>query len=154
MNPEEKKAIYEKLDGLKKSVSELRHQLDAINKQKEESFKKKKEISDKIRSLIGDIKTSRSSRNEFSKQVADSKEKRKEFNHELHQKIEEAKKINKERQDIAKKHKIKGDPARLKEEIERLEKKIETEALPFEKEQKIMKEIKEKKKVYDDVKKI
>ncbi len=154
MNTEEKKALFVQLDGLKKEVSELRRQLADLGRQKEEAFKKKNGFSQQIRALITDIKDSRSTRDQFTRQVADSKERRGHLNDELRQKIEEAKKLNKEREDIVKKHKIQGDPAQLKAEIERLERRIETEGLSFDKEQKVMKEIKEKKRLYDGAKKI
>lgn len=154
MNPEEKKILYNKFDELKKETSPLRNQLQSLQSQKEAAFKKKNEISVKIRALIADIKGSRSTRDEFTKQVADSKERRKQLNEELRQKIEEAKRLNDERADIVKKHKLQGDPAKLKEEIDRLERRVETEGLSFDKEQKVMKEIKEKKRLYEGAKKV
>lgn len=154
MNPEEKKVLYGKFDELKKETSTLRNQLQSLQSRKESAFKKKNDISAKIRALIADIKGSRSTRDEFTKQVADSKDRRKQLNEELRQKIEEAKKLNNERTDIMKKHKLQGDPAKLKEEIDHLERRVETEGLSFDKEQKVMKEIKEKKRLYDVAKKV
>jgi len=154
MDPEEKKTLYARLDELKKEAATLRTQANSLQGQKEAAFKKKGDLSAKIRALIADIKASRSKRDEFTKQVADSKERRHQFNEELRQKIDEAKKLNDERADIMKKHKLQGDPERLKEEIDRLERRVETEGMPFDKEQKVMKEIKEKKRLYDVAKKV
>ena len=62
--------------------------------------------------------------------------------------------LSKEKQNVIKKHKINADPFQIKNEIERLESRIETEVMSFEREKEIMKRIKELSREYKDSKKI
>ena len=145
MTPEEKKESYERLENLKKTITELKANLNSINDKKEAAFEKKNKISVEIRESIRKIKDSKSLRNDLTKQVADSKEKRQELNEQIKANIEKIKELSQKKKDISSKYNLQGDPSRLKAEIDRLEMIIETEAPSFSKEQKIMKEIKEKK---------
>ena len=62
--------------------------------------------------------------------------------------IDEIKKLDTEKKDLLKDKKIKFNPDVIKDNIERIEYKIETEAISFDKEKKLMKEINELKKRY------
>lgn len=149
---EEKKHAFNELQKYSKEIAELRNGLNSINDSKESFFGQKDRISSEIRSLIKKVRESKSERDSLTKEVRELKAKRTKLSDEIKKKIEEAKKLNSKKEDIRKKHKFQIDPSRLKEEIEKLELRIETEGMTFPKEQEIMKQIKEKKKLYGESK--
>jgi len=59
--------------------------------------------------------------------------------------------LNDEKYALLKKYDLKQDPSKIKDDIDKLNEKIETEALSFDKEKKFMEQIKRLKKVYDEV---
>lgn len=150
----EKKALFKQLTDLKKDIKELRDKLNEVSEQKEKWFRKKEEFNRKISEVITDIKSSKQARNVFTKQVKEGKEKREEFNKTLKDKVVEVKKLNEEKDKIMQKHNIKGDPGRFKEDIDKLERKMETEPMSFDKEKELMKKIKALKKKYNEGKKV
>ena len=154
MQEENKEELFKKLDEIRRDVTSLKTELNQIDDKKEEWFKKKEDCSKKIKDSIGHIKDDREKRNSLTKEVKDNKEKREQLNKEVKEKISEAKELNKEKEKISKKHHIHEDPSKIKEQIERLEFKIETEGLSFEKEKGIMSIIKNLKKKYKESEKI
>ncbi len=147
MDEEERKKSLAELEVKKKELSELRSVLDKLNVEKESWFDKKRQASREISELVGDIREAKGKRNNFTRQVKDSKVRRSELNSLLNQKKAEMHKLQQEKQDITRKFGIMIDPSKIKREIEQLEFRIETEALPFNIEQRMMKAISEKKKV-------
>lgn len=152
LSKQERKELNSKLKDLRDGVANLKEDLNQLNFEKENWFKKLTDVSNKIKISIKEFKSAKGERNNLTKQVHDSKLRRQELNDEVKQKIDVIKKLNSEKQDIAKKFKIEGDPSQIKEEIERLEYSLETNVISFEKEKAIMKQIKEKKKQYEKVK--
>jgi len=76
---------------LRKDVTDLKTELNAINEHKEKWFKKKQDLNAQVADIIKNIKTSKSKRNSYTKLVKEDKEKRTEINVEIRKKIEEAK---------------------------------------------------------------
>lgn len=154
LSEEEKRELFKKLNDAQKEVTTLRVELNQTDEQKEAAFNSKEEHSKKIRELIRKIKDNKSKRDSLTEQVKKDKELRDQLNSKIANKISEFKNLSREKQGIIKKHKINADPFQIKNEIERLESRIETEVMSFEREKEIMKRIKELKKEYKDSKDI
>jgi uncharacterized coiled-coil DUF342 family protein len=131
---------------LRREISELRKTLNQADSEKENSFREGTRISQRIKSLISQIKELRKQRDANTAAVKEFKEKRKQLSGEVFKKIEAAKSQRKQRDDLTKKLGIRKPAELIKKEIERLDRKIETEALSPTKENEVMKVIKEKKK--------
>jgi len=154
--PEEKnkKELLKNLSKCRREIIELKLSLNQLDNQKEEWFKKKEKTSNDLSNLFKKIKELKNSRNSLTKKVKELKPKRKNYNKLIKEKISEIKNVNNEKKEIIKKFNLKEDPLQIKQDIERLEMMIETEVMPFDREQKLMKEIKLKKKKYDEAEKI
>ena len=142
---ESKKDLFSQLDALKNQVISLRSDLNRINSEKESWFSKQEECSKNIRGKISIIRESREKRDSLTKKVKELKEKRNALSGEIGKKISEFKKLNDEKKKLLSKSKIR-DPYRLKSDIEKLELKLETEVMPFDKEKKLSKTVKDLKK--------
>ena len=143
---EEKKALFAELDVLRKELSELRGKLNSIRNEKENHFRKKEELNKKISQLIGNVKTSKNERDSYTSVVRQEKMQRGEFNIHIRQKLDELKELKKQRDTALAKLNVKGDYNSIEREIKFLETKQETTVMSFDKEKKLMKEIKDLKK--------
>lgn len=154
MQEEEQKELFKKLGELRREVTALRTELNQADEQKEEWFEKKEELGSRIRGLIRKIKEDREKRNTLTKEVKEEKKERDSLNQEVKDKISAVKELSREKDEISKKAGFKEDPSDIRRQIERLEFKIETEGLSFEKEKKLMDVIKGLKKRYKEAQKI
>ncbi|MBW2967894.1 hypothetical protein KY362_05405, partial [Candidatus Woesearchaeota archaeon] len=154
MDEAEKKKVQEEIEAKKKELATLKARLNELNVQKESWFEKKRAATREISDLSRNLRDSKGKRDQYTKQVKDSKSRRQALNTELRQKLAEMKKLQQEKRDIAQKFSIRGDPSRIRQEIEELELRIETEALPFRIEQQIMKRIAERKKVLEQARQV
>ncbi|MFC1742143.1 hypothetical protein ACFL3V_06415 [Nanoarchaeota archaeon] len=154
MNEEEKKKTLAEIEVKKKELDTLKAKLDELNTQKEAALEKKKLATKDISELAKTIRESKGKRNNYTKQVKDSKLRRSELNDLLKKKRDEMRMLQKEKQTVSGKFGIRFDPAKIKGEIEDLELKIETEALPFNIEQRMMKMIAEKKRTLEQSKEV
>lgn len=150
----DKAGLFGKLDEIKKEVSSLRDELNSIDSRKEAMFEKKEKFRKEVSDIISDVKDSKSKRNSLTKEVKDKKGRREELNRQIKDKIEEIKKLGEKKKAIEKKHNIKGNPSMIKEQIDRLESRVETEVMSFNREQQIMKSIKDLKKQFVELKNI
>ncbi|MFC1732831.1 coiled-coil protein [candidate division KSB1 bacterium] len=151
---EEKKKVLKELQKHAKETAELRKELNSISDKKESLFQEKDKVSKKIRSFISQVRSSKTERDKLTREVKELKKIRSKLSEDIKKKIEEAKKLNKERDKVRQKHSIKADPSNLKREIEGMQMKIETEGMPFKKEQQLMEKIREKKKELDNARKV
>src|SRR3989344_3406424 len=142
---ESKTGLFMQLDALRGRIISLSKDLNKTSSEKESWFSKKEEYSKNIREKISIIMESREKRDSLTKKVKELKEKRNALSGEIGKKISELKKLNDEKKKLLSKSKIR-DPYRLKSDIEKLELKLETEAMPFDKEKKISKTLKDLKK--------
>ncbi len=147
MDEEEKKKITAEIEAKRKELDTLKALLSELNSEKESWFEKKRKASKDISDLFQSLREVKGKRNSFTKQVKDSKQRRQELNKLLNQKRMEMKNLQDEKQEITKKFGIRVDPSKIKQEIEEIEFKIETEGLPFSVEQRMMRMINEKKKM-------
>lgn len=144
----ELKELNVKLQNLKNEVSRLRDNLNKINKEKEEWFKKRVELNQKIYPLIKEIKDIKLKRDKSNIDIIELKKKRDGYNSEVKKLISEIRELNSKKQLLFKKLGLKEDPMKMKEVISKLEKRIETEALSFNEEKKVMKKINQLKKIF------
>lgn len=155
MNPnsetqkQEKKELFAELNKLTNEINSSRNELNKINDQKESWFRDKGNLSSTIRKNIVQIKENKKKRDSLTKDVKDLKEKRNKLNEETRKKISELIKLKSELNNLTKKSKIK-DPQKIKGDIDQLEVKLETEAMPFEKEKELSKRLKQLKKLLGD----
>lgn len=143
------KELVEELNKHKVEVPKLRNALNELDKEKESWFKKKEELSEAISKTIQKIKDNTAKRNSLTQEVKGLKPKRDNINKEITPKLSELDRLKKEKIALAKSLNIKESPSRIKQNIEKLDFKIETEPMSFDKEQALMKKIKELKKLYD-----
>ena len=142
--------LVEQLNKCKVEVSSLRSKLNELDREKESWFKKKGEFSAKIRESIQKIKDSKVKRDSLTNEVKALKPKRDILNKELAQKSSEFEKLKKDRISASKSLGIRESPSSIKQQIEKLEFRIETDTASFEKEKELMKKIKGLKKIYNE----
>ena len=148
----QKNELHESLQSARKEIESIRQSLNKINDEKESFFQKRQDAGRKIRELISEVKELRQKRDALTSSVKDLKKGREELNTRLKGFSSELKTISSKKQEVLKKHKIKEDPAKIRTQIDRLEVKLETEVMSFEKEKQFNKQIKELRKRYHDVK--
>lgn len=140
-----------KPENQRKEILALKEQLRSARQQREELFEKKRQLGKQITDLIDSVKKRRDQRNNLTKSVRDSKEKRRDLNKVIREKIAQLKELQKDRRHVAKDG-SRIDPVKLSKEIERMNYRLETEGMSFDKEQKLMKTIREKQQLFEQVK--
>jgi uncharacterized coiled-coil DUF342 family protein len=121
-----------------REVSVLKSELNSVNRIKEDYFSQSKANGVKLKEINSKANSVKKERDALTKAVKEAKLNRDLLNKELKEKIKTYRKVAPKRKGI--------NVAGLKKQISELEYKIETEAPSFEKEQKMMKLINEKKK--------
>ncbi|MFH1510555.1 MAG: hypothetical protein ABIF10_02600, partial [Candidatus Woesearchaeota archaeon] len=140
-----------KVDEIKKNIQQLRDSLNVIDSQKEEWFRKKTEVGKEIRSLIDQARHSKERRNSLTDSVKKAKDERQRLVGELREKSELLRQLQTDKESAIRKYNIKGNPSFIKDEIDRLEYQLETSVMSFEKEQLLMKKIKDLRKQYAEL---
>jgi len=148
-NSETKKELFVNLDKLRNEINSINKDLNKKDDEKESWFRKKDDSSKNIRKKIAYIKESKQKRDSLTKKVKELKQKRDNLNEEIRKKISELIKLKNETRDLTKKSKIKN-PQGIKGEIDKIEVKLETEAMPFEKEKALSKKLKQFKKLLEE----
>lgn len=143
----ERKKLTEKLTDYNRDISEIRKELNILNDQKEGEFSKRATVGKEISSLIRNIKSLKKERDKLTSLVRKHKEARKKARDSLKKNIDAFKAKKDSKREFMNKHNLKVGPEKIKEQIDALEMKIETEAIPFKEEKKIMKQINAKKKL-------
>jgi uncharacterized coiled-coil DUF342 family protein len=139
-NSEELRQEFQKL---KREVAELKPQLNSFGNQKEEKFRELRSLRDKIKFRASKIQELKKQRDELTKQVKEQKGTRDKFNQEVKSKAEERKEVSEKKKKLMGEIEMEEDPVKLKQMIQRIQTKIETEVMPFEAEKKLHKKIKE-----------
>jgi len=147
MDEEEKKKLHAELEAKRQELNTLKARLNELNSEKEAWFEKKRNASNAISDLARSARDAKGKRNTFTKQVKDSKQRREELNKEFRDKLDGLKKLQQEKEAITKRLGMRIDPSRIKQEIEQMEFRIETECLPFSVEQKVMRQINDRKRL-------
>ena len=139
-------ATADPLEDKRKEIIELKQKLNSINKKKEDWFSKKEEVRKQISTLIGDLKLSKEQRDQFTQTVRLTKQDRDKLNSDIKEKTQKLQELKAERSKVEQKHNIKQSPSKIKSEIRDMQSKLETTVMSFDKEKKMMDEIKRKKK--------
>lgn len=140
---EEKEQITNQV--VKQEIIDIRERLDLLNSEKEKWFEKKEALKLKIADLIKQVREVKSKNDSLSNDIKVLKEKRDKQNEEVRKLITEIKEINK-KSGVSSGFKV--NPQFIHNKMEALQTRIETGALSFENEKKLMKEIKQLKKEY------
>lgn len=148
----ERKELQKKFRGLHRELNELRAKLNKVGPEKEKWFKKKEDLKEQVGELIREVRERRESKNKINSKVKNLKEKREEKNKEVKEKIEKAKGLR------GLSVKTSGferglTSSDIKRQVENLELRIETEALKFSEEKKLMRKISKLKQEYERLKK-
>lgn len=143
------KGLLEELSKHRIEASKLKNSLNELDREKESWFKKREEFSKKIRESIQNIKSDKARRDALTQEVKGLKTKRDAANNEISEKLKEFGKLKTEKTALIKSLGIKESPSKTRQQIEKLEFMIQTEAMPFEKEQSLMKRIRELKNLYE-----
>ncbi|MDP4012519.1 MAG: hypothetical protein Q8R00_02840 [Candidatus Nanoarchaeia archaeon] len=140
------------LQALDKEIALLREKLNQVGKEREEWFERKENLKRRIANLISQSKQVRDVRDKSSKEQLEFYKKRDELNSKVKELVNEYNKEYYERRKVLKEHNIKQDPDKLKRNIEYYETIIETEAITFKKEKKLMDYIRGLKKSLEETK--
>lgn len=146
-------AIREALVKASGHVDMLKSELANADKKKEEAFKKKQDIGSQIADKIRKVNEFKGERNELTRKVRELKKKRDELNNQINERVKEIKKLMDGKPIQFPKRGRSRDPdspEALKRQMEQLEYKLETQPMGFTAEQKINKEIKGLRKIYDE----
>lgn len=152
LSNEQKEELKQKIHSIQQEINQLKSELNKLGAGTEQAFLQAKTVHNQIGSQIHKIRDLKNKRNSLTNQVKELKKKRDELNASINPKFDELKKLDKEKKEALKKSGVKGDPSRIKKEIDAMQYKIETEGLTFDKEKKMMKIINEKKKELDQFK--
>lgn len=143
--------LLTELNSVKSDVRDLRNKLNNLDRKKEELYREKRKVSSDIHSRIRVAKDSKDKRNNLTEAVKNTKHSKEELEAKIQVLEEEVTKLKEEKRKVLDKIGI-GDPMMLKKEIKKLEFRIETEGLTFEKEKELMKVLSKMKKQYDSTK--
>lgn len=154
LNTEEKSQLTKQADELTNEVRKLRTRLHELNDQKEKFFDQRNHVSREISELIKNVKGIRTERDTMTTEVKLSKEEREKLNDDIKKAIADAKVLQTKRDELQSKSGLKEDPRFMMRELERMNYKIETEAMSFEKEKKLMKVINAMKKKVSSAKEV
>jgi len=149
MTSQSAKELLEELNKCRVEISKAKNELNEVDKEKESWFRKKEECSAKIKSSIQKIQENKTKRNSLTQEVKELKPKRDIINKEINEKLNNLNDLKKGAEDYSKSLNFKESPSRIRHSIEKLEFKIETEPMSFDKEQALMKKIRELKKFYE-----
>ena len=145
--------LYKELDEQKGEVLALRSRLNELDEQKEGWFEKREALSREINSLIRQVRELKKRRDAFTAEVKELKKRRTELNSSIKEKAGDIKKVRAERDELIKKLGLKKTPSQLRQDVKRLEEQVEIE-VDFNKEQRIMKIIKQKKRQVSEAEKV
>ena len=144
-----KKELFASFDRLKAEILSYRKNLNQADIDKEHWYRKNEGISKDIRQKIGAVKEERRKRDELTGRVRELKWQRAKLDGDMSKKISEVMALRNEAQEMSKKLKIR-DPFRIKHDMEKMELKLETEDMPFEKEKELSKKLKMLKKALEE----
>lgn len=135
-------------------IAQIKKKWNQAFEQKENWAEKRKETGRRISKVIADVKKAKAERNKLNEDIKKLKQERDKKNKETQELVEKAKVLNTGKLELSKKFNVKGDPGQIKRDLDSLNTKLETEALSFENEKKLMKTINDLKKQYTQVKEI
>jgi uncharacterized coiled-coil DUF342 family protein len=148
----ETKNLLARLREVETAVLDLKRKLSLVNKRRSDLFSKKDAAITAIKARIGELSESKVMRNKLTNEVKEKKKIRDELNQLINIEVSLIKTLKSEYEAVKAKTGLKEDPRDLGRQIEKLEYKIQTEPMSFEKEQKLNKTIKDLKKKLNESK--
>ncbi|HIH14079.1 MAG TPA: hypothetical protein HA224_02380 [Nanoarchaeota archaeon] len=137
---DEKVEVKQQLEQLKKEIHLLSVSLKQLSEQKESKYKEKDGLNQDLNNYIKTAKELRDKKKEIDTKIRDLKGKRQVFNKGLSEMWGKFREI---KANVVPKDKSKGSPSLIQKQIEKIEFTIQTEALSFEREKKMMRQLKE-----------
>ncbi len=138
----------ERFDALVKEIDALRFKLNDVNQKKEFWFNQKEELKKEVTDLVTKAKDIRLGQVNLSEEVGALKIQRNAYNKEVSELISKIKTLYQQREEAIRKYDLRINPSKIKNKIEELEQRIETDVMSFKKEQKLMKHIKKLREYY------
>jgi len=145
--------LLSELNSVKSEVRDFRNKIIALDRKKEELYREKRKVSSDIHSRIRVAKDSKDKRNSLTEAVKTTKHSKEELDAKFKSLDEEISQLKAEKHKVLDKIGV-ADPMMLKKEIKKLEFRIETEGLTFEKEKELMKVLSKMKKQFDSTKSV
>lgn len=133
----------------KQEMSSLKSSLHSLNTEKEAAYHDLKTLREKISAHTAKIQELKGQRNSLTGQVKELKGERDKLNLVVKEKAQVTHSTDQQKQEVQ--SVPRESPQRLRAEIARLERKIETEIMPFPKEQELTKQIKVLKAAYKKI---
>lgn len=133
----EKSDLYK----LKKEINLLRSNLNSIITTKREKIREIQKIRTEIREILKKVNEFKEKKSSVTNDINELRKQRDVHNKNVKDLISNLKELNKEISELEKKFKIKINPLAIKEKITKLETKIETEIISFDKEKQLMAEL-------------
>lgn len=149
-----KTQLLKRFEVCKQDISVMRQKLNEITKLREGVFSEKDGVTSEIGSMIKRIRELKHERDDFTRQVRAKKAERSRLNKLVREKIQEVKNKRSEQDEVMKSHGIKDlkrSPDAILKQIEKMEFRIETEAMPFNQEKKLMDQIRQHRKEYEEL---
>lgn len=137
---EEKQDIGKKVETLKKEIHLISTKLKELSDQKEEHYKQKNSLDAKLNKLISKAKQHKDDKKETDNKIKVLKKEREKANVLFNKALTDLREAQNRRREMIKKSSV-VSPNKIRAQIKDLEYKIQTEALKFEKEKKIMGQI-------------
>jgi uncharacterized coiled-coil DUF342 family protein len=135
--------IFDEFSVLRTDLSEIKKELTSLNDEKEHWFSEKEKLGSTIRDKIKSVKEAKQKRDKLTLSVKENKVKRVALEKIIQDLSDKLSKLKDEREKVYTKHNLNGIPQDLKKKIAILQTKVEVEVMSFDKETKIMKEIRE-----------
>lgn len=143
ISDEERASLNKEADAIREGIKGIKDTLNKLNAEKEKHFDSRRKIREQLTQFRDKSDEFKRKRDTLTKEVRELKKKRDEINKILKKKTDDMK-TSQDQFDSAKdKLKFKENPIALRRQIDKLEEKIETEAISFEAEKKLMKQINE-----------
>ncbi|MBS3149639.1 hypothetical protein J4455_03005 [Candidatus Woesearchaeota archaeon] len=150
----DKEDLFKKLETIRKDIDIFRSNLNNNREEKEKLYQKRISLSDRIKDKIKKIKDLKSKKDKDNIGLQEEFKEKENLNKEISDLIIKIKKINEKIKKFRETKKIDKNPRLIKVALEKLELKIETEAISYEEEKKLMKRVNQLKKEYKSVKEI
>ena len=146
----ESSEIEGKIRNLRSEANSLKQELSKLSQEKENLYKEKEKINSSISDSINQFRMIKDSLDNSNIYLQEIKKEKDELREKINELIIKIKEQNKTKQELQRKYGREFNPVKIKLLIEKLEQKIETEALSVDKEKSVMKKIKGLKKKLKD----
>lgn len=144
--------VTREVEDHKARIRDLRAKLSELDKELNSKKGLRRSLGSEISLLIRKTKELRHERDLLTKEVKERKELRSKLNEDISLKVQKVRGVQEIKKQIEQSSGIKENPMSAKREIDRLNTKIETEGLSFEKEKELMKKIHTLEKKYAEMK--